>query len=218
MKKTARIMGMVMTLVMVIAFTGCGEKNVTALVSISVAGDMKCMNEEVSVTDVNGNGIIDMDDALKTVSESHGEKYESADAGYGLGIANLWGDDSGAFGYYLNDQMASNLEEEIADGACITVYSYMDTAGFSDAYTYFAEKNVKSENGEAAFTLMKVTLDKDFNPVAEPCEGATVSYEGGVLGKTDKDGNISFSLDEKEHVILAEGEGLVPSAALLNGE
>lgn len=206
-----------MAMVLVMAFTGCNEKGITATVSVSVAGEAECVNEVVPAVDLNDNGVTDIDDVLRALAENKGETYESADGGYGLAITDLWGDDSGAFGYYVNNEMADNLEEEIEDGAVIDVYSYKDTEGFSDVYTYFAERNVEAKDGEAVLTLMMVAFDKDFNPVAKPCAGAIVAEEDMVYGKTDKDGKITVKVSEGEHQLMATGDGIVPAGVTVAG-
>lgn len=83
----------------------------TVHMTISVAGvlaDAKdgtaMAQRDVTVKDLDGNGILTYDEALSAAHDEYyeggaAEGYASADSQYGLMITKLWGNTSGAYGY-----------------------------------------------------------------------------------------------------------------------
>ncbi|MEA4946744.1 MAG: S-layer homology domain-containing protein [Oscillospiraceae bacterium] len=142
--------------------------SVTAYVTISVAGQIQSAKDNsmlmvrapVTVTDLNANGTIDIDDALRAAHAKYADNahgYTSADGQYGLGITMLWGDTSGAFGYYVDNASASGLTDSVSDGDSITAYIYRDTTTWSDQYTHFdKETAVAATNSNIGLTLTAV--------------------------------------------------------------
>ena len=79
---------------------------------------------------------IDVDEVLRELHEAY---YKGgADAGYaskngdnGLRITKLWGDESGAYGYYLNNNQCWSLDDPVREGDHIKAYIYKDKARYS---------------------------------------------------------------------------------------
>ena len=179
---------------------GTSPASVTAYVTISAAGNIQVGNggalmarAPVTVTDLNGNGTIDIDDALAAAHTtyadgSHG--YASAVGSYGLAITELWGDTSGAFGYYVNDALALGLTEAINDGDSITAYVYSDQTSWSDNYSYFNTSFITT----AKDTDITLTLTAAGWSSSSPLSGAQiVTIDPSTGDKTNISGTITDS-------------------------
>ena len=104
---------------------------VEVYVTVSNAGSVVLAQEKIVVTDRNDNGFFDVDDALWAAHEAAypggaAEGYGSANGSYGLYITTLWGDNSGAFGYWLNNASCWSLTDVVADGDHLAAFVYQD--------------------------------------------------------------------------------------------
>ena len=95
----------------------------------------------VTVTDTDNDGALTINDAFVKAHDAYYPDgiagYSSASGTYGLYVAKLWGDESGSFGYYVNNQMAMGLSDPIKDGDVLAAYIYQDQTGWSDLYCFF---------------------------------------------------------------------------------
>ncbi|MBQ7718256.1 MAG: dockerin type I repeat-containing protein, partial [Clostridia bacterium] len=144
---------------------------------------------------LEGKEEYNIDDILKAAHEQYADAehgYSSADSGFGLSITKLWGDESGACGYWQNDNSAWSLGDKVSDGDFISAFVYKDRTGWSDAYTKFADNPVTAPaKSEITFTLQKF----DWSAYAFiPCVGAEVSVIGltDVGGTTDENGAVTL--------------------------
>lgn len=152
----------------------------TAYVSISQNADfVKTKDNEIlnrlPVT-ISDKAEYTIDDVLLAAHEEYADSehgYSSGEGYYGLSIFKLWGDESGAFGYWQNDNSAWSLTDKVSDGDFISAFVYKDAAGYSDAYTKFESGTYSTSAGaETEFTLLKY----DWGTYSFiPCEGASVS-------------------------------------------
>ena len=207
MKK--RVLSLLMAFVMVIgllpATARAAETNeaatITAYVTISVDGTFAVGKENtqmggipVTATDRNGDGKVNIDETLLAAHEAYyssgAEGYSSYTGPYGLSLGKLWGDASGAFGYYVNDASAWSLDDTVADGDRLTAFVYQDKTGWSDSYTYFAQPTITTgQSGTVELTLYKCGIDENWNTVALPCAGAELTADGVSTGVvTDANG------------------------------
>lgn len=89
----------------------------------------------------NGDGMLNIDETLLALHEQYyadgAVGYEAVEGQWGLSIAKLWGDKSGSYGYYYNDQMAMGLTDPVTDGGRVKAWIYQDQTGYSDLYTWF---------------------------------------------------------------------------------
>lgn len=227
MRRFKRILTLLIAAVLVTAAVPCNASAAQAVnvnMTISLAGDIEAACESVKVTDTNGNGVTDLDDALYCIHKKYNKAYKSEDTPYGPAIACLWGDESGAYGYYLNDKLVmTNLNEKINEGDYIAAYVFKDTAGYSDSYAYFDKKTVRQNVGNdkeytLTLTAKHTGFDENWNTVELPLAEATVKAGGKVLGSTDANGQIEITLEKGSYVITAEKEGavLVPSVCTVN--
>ena len=227
MKKLKKILTLLIAAILVTAAIPCSAaaaETVNVNITVSVAGKLEAACESISVTDANGNGFTDIDDALYCIHKKHSKAYKSENTDYGPAIACLWGDESGSYGYYLNDKLVmTNLNEKINDGDYIAAYVFRDTAGYSDSYAYFDKKTIRQNIGndkEYTFSLTAkcIGFDESWNTVENPLAGAAVKAGDKALGTTDENGQIEITLEKGSYVITAEKEGavLVPPVCTVN--
>ena len=162
-----------------------------------------------------------IDDFLSAAHELYapaGHEYASSYSRYGLGITKLWGDVSGSFGYWQNDELSWSLEDPVSDEANITAYIYKDQEAWGDVYTRFENQSV-TVPAESEITL---TLQKyDWGVYSFiPCAGAAVEVIGlpGVTGTTDADGKVTLTFPKKgTYTVVAKNSTipLVPASAVV---
>ncbi len=189
-------------------------------VTIANAGETVVTQESILVSDHNKNGILDIDDALYF---AHEYKYEGgAEAGYssytgqyGLSLGKLWGDASGAFGYYVNNNSAWSLADEVKKGDYVTAFVYKN-ADWSDRYSYFDVNTADiSKGGSLELTLSAAGYDSYYNPIVVPMEGAAITVNGTETEvTTDAEGKAALTFNTVGTYIVsavgAEGTALVP--------
>lgn len=227
MKVTKRISAVIAAVIFMAAAVPCtaaAAQTANVNMTISVAGSIETACESINVTDINGNGVTDLDDALYCIHRKHGKAYKSENGAYGPAITCLWGDASGSYGYFINDKMvATNLDEKIKSGDYIAVYSFKDLSGYSDSYAYFDKKTVRQNIGNDKEYTFKLTAkytgyDENWNTVELPLAEATVKAGDKVFGSTDENGQIEITLEKGSYAITAEkdGEVLVPPVCTVN--
>lgn len=189
----------------------------TVTVTVSVAGELKISAQQIKVTDIDNDGSLTINDALicahdKYYTGGSAAGFESSTAGgYGLSIVKLWGDDSGAFGYYLNNEMVmTSLAETVKSGDAVNAYVYKDKTNWSDSYCFFDKESVSAKQGDS----LEVTLKRiyfasyDSAPEAVPVPNAAITIDGVDTGiKTDAEGKAKITLcTVGELVISAVGD------------
>ena len=178
-------------------------------------------NVPLKVTDSNLDDKIDVDEVLRELHETYYEGgayagYASEyDDTYGLGITKLWGDESGSYGYYRNNNQCWSLADPVGEGDHIKAYIYKDKAGYSDTYTFFEkDEYTATVNKTVTLKLNKVSFDESWNPVTVPCEDATVKLLNANSSKnytTNNKGEISlkFASSGTYKVIALSSDGLI---------
>lgn len=183
-------------------------------VSVTIAnkGSAVMLQKSVTVTDINKNGIFDVDDALYAAHESGFEGgasagYASAYSQWGLGITMLWGDTSGSFGYWLNDASCWSLEDAVAEGDHLIAFVYSDGTTWSDAYAKFEKNSYTSISGTAITAKLEIAgYDSNWNTVFSAHSGAKISVCDSN-GKALTDG---FSVQDNAdgtYTVTVEKEG-----------
>lgn len=206
MKKLLTVTTLMLTLFSSFNTTAFAEtKAESADVYVTIAdsnGALVLSQEEITVTDVDNDGALTINDALYA---AHKAKYEGGAAAgysseftqYGLSLTKLWGDSSGSFGYYVNNQSAWSLEDTIKTGDYINAFVYTDLTTWSDTYCYFDVNTASTDSGkEIALTLSAVGYDADWNKISVPVSGATITVNGAATEiKTDADGKAAVKLE-----------------------
>lgn len=189
----------------------------------------------VTVTDLNADGMLTVDEALYVTHEEYyngGAEagYSSYTGFYGLAIARLWGngtEDSPAIsGYYLNNTSCWSLADVVSEGDYITAFNYYDASGWSDKYAFFTDNKVVVNSGSSvALTLKYNGYDADWNPVTLPVEGANVVFLGNDDSEvltTNADGQVTIefpvSNENKTYYVMAyaEDNSIVPTVCKID--
>lgn len=199
----------------------------TAEVSVTIAdkGELVAVQETVTVTDVDVDGALTINDALYAAHEAVYEGgaaagYASAMSSWGLSITKLWGDTSGSYGYYVNNTSAWSLADPVKDGDEVYAFVYADQAAWSDVYCFFDKTAVTAGAGEVIeLTLTYKTYDENWNTVYKPLESAELTADGEATGiVTDADGKAVFMVDTAGEYLVsatAEGKTLVPPVCVI---
>ncbi len=206
------------------------EASATVYVSISNKGQLVAAQTKVTVTDIDGDNSLTVNDALYAAHEavySGGAKegysyYTHKD--YGLSIGKLWGDTSGNFGYYINNSSCWSLADPVKNGDYLNAFVYSDGKNYSDKYCFFNNFTVTANaNSDIELTLCSAGYDASWNPVTLPVANAEITVDGKATGvKTDANGKATIQISGAgKHIISAvsASETLVPpvSTAQING-
>lgn len=197
------------------------EQNTFVTVTIAVRGELAIIQKSVLVTDADGDGALTVNDALIC---AHQEYYDGgADAGYGyyqseygLSMSKLWGDESGMYGYYLNNASCMSLADPIKNDDHIVAFVYKNS-DYSDIYCYFIGRDGGGHVGESTtVVLMAHGYDENWNSITYPLEGATITMDGVPTDYvTNEKGEATISLNETGSWWLgaiSDAQTLVPPA------
>lgn len=227
MKRTIVIATAIAVLLCVFgAQTFAAGESANVFVTIS-DGILAVAQEPITVTDIDGDGALTINDAVYLAHEAKYEGgaaagYASSSSAYGLGITMLWGvENGGSYGYYINNAAATGLTDTVKDGDYISAYVFTDTTNFSDVYCYFDVNTVSAAEGQAfTLTLLAAGYDENWVPVVKPFEGATILIDGNETElKTDAEGKVTITIDSaKSCVISAKSDfaTLVPPVCVAN--
>ena len=188
----------------------CAPKEVV-YVSIFDGSKVVCAWEKVALKDEDKDGKMTINDVLAAVHDAKNKGgYASAEGQYGFGITKLWGDESGAFSYYLNDSAAMSLTDEVKAGDRIYAYVYSDKTTWTDAYSFFDTSMISGKLGQTVtLKLFSAGFDETWAPVNNPVAGATITIDGQATEfKTGEDGSVTITLPNKAAVISAKADGM----------
>ncbi len=200
----------------------------TAAVYVNVAnGTLTLAHAAVTVTDVDGDGALTINDALAIAHDEYfdggADGYGYVNSDYGISMTKLWGiENGGAYGYYLNSASAISLADTVKNGDCITAFVYTDLSSWSDTYSYFNREEVTAAVGDTVtLTLNAMGYDANWAPVEAPVAGATITVDGTPTEYvTAEDGTVTVTVTEGEHVYSASADTmtLVPPVCVVTGE
>lgn len=167
--------------------------------------------EEVTVADVDKDGVLSISDALYAAHEAKftggaAAGYAASVTEYGLSLDKLWGvANGGSYGYYLNNVSAWSLADAVKDGDYVNAFVYTDLSSFSDTYCYFDVNTVTAEAGkEITLTLYAAGYDTNYNPVRLAVEGAEITLNGQKTGvKTDGNGKAVITVPAEGSYIIS---------------
>ena len=219
--------------------TATPAADATVHMTISVAGVLAAAKDgtamaqrDVTVKDLNSDGILTYDEAL---SAAHDEYYEggaaagyaSADSQYGLSLTKLWGDTSGYFGYWDNDRSCNNLSDEVKADDYLTAFVYKDQSAWSDSYTRFVQKEYQATVGKAVtVSVEKASYDENYNTVFAAYDAAGLAaydseYKPLAVDAYSVDGsNVTFNQAGTYYLATAgtDSVNLVPAVAKVTVE
>lgn len=217
-KLTAVVMTMLLALGVfgTTAFADTTEVNVYVTIA-DENGALALAQEEITVSDVDADGAITINDALYAAHEAKYEGgaaagYAASTGDYGLSMDKLWGtENGGSYGYYVNNASAWSLTDPVAEGDYVNAYVFTDLAAWSDTYSFFDVNTAEAEEGEEIMLKLSYAgYDADWNPVTLPVEGAVITVNGEATEfTTDAEGNVKVTIDEAgEYVISAESDAM----------
>lgn len=222
MKKLFSVMLAFIMIMVCMSITSFADvASATVYVSIANKGQLVASQAKVTVTDIDGDNALTVNDALYAAHEavySGGAKegysyYTHKD--YGLSIGKLWGDTSGNFGYYINNSSCWSLADSVKNGDYLNAFVYSDGKKYSDKYCWFDNYTVTADaNSEIELTLRSAGYDASWNPVILPVANAEITVDGNSTGvKTDANGKATIQISGAgKHIISAvsASETLVP--------
>ena len=129
---------------------------------------------------------------------------------YGLNVTKLWGDESGSFGYYLNNKAAMNAAEPVTDGDSLTAFIYKDTATWSDVYSYFNTNTYSLDLDKTnEFELQLKCIRSDYSTnipttTEEVLPDAEIAINGEKSAyKTDANGKVKIKLTKQGSYVIS---------------
>lgn len=214
MKKILAITLTVLTLFGTMSTNALAEEATEANVYVTISdkeGKLALTQEKITVTDVDSDGALTINDVLYAAHEAKYEGgaavgYASSMGDYGLKLDKLWGTANGTgYGYYVNNKSAISLTDTVKEGDYINAYVYTDLTAWSDTYCYFdVNKAWVTAGREITVTLSAAGYDASWNPVVIPVEGATITVNGEKTEfKTDKDGKVTFALSKAGNYVIS---------------
>lgn len=214
MMKTKRFLSVVLILCLIfstIQVTAITEANNSITVNASIVKDgqfvagedlTKIAHIPITVYDCDQNSNYDINEVLYALHEQYYDGgaeigYSSSQTEYGLSLTKLWGDDSGNYSYYINNNSAWSLTDTVTSGDYICAFVYQDSANWSDKYTFFKNNTETVKKGEGLSLELKCAgYDDSYNPITFPVENATITINGeDTVNKTDADGRATISFN-----------------------
>ena len=142
-------------------------------------------DRDVTVKDLDGNGILTYDEALTAAHNAYfagGAEagYASADSEYGLMLTKLWGNSTGSCGYWQNDNANNSLNDPVNAGDYLTAFVYKNASlTDGDAYNRFGKKEYETTVDQA----LSVSVDKASYNAQYQIE--FTAFEGAALSAYD---------------------------------
>ena len=185
--------------------------------TVSSGGRLALARASVTVKDLDSDGTLTFDEALKAAHDAYcpggyeAAMVESEEYDDYYAVSRLWNVSNG--GYYLfyrNDALTYTVDAEpVAAGDDLAAAVMQDTEYSSDLYAYFTDKTLSGTTEDTFALTMKTAFYGDNNPtpagvsVGTWADGAFDAIEGLT---TDADGKVTLTFGEPgTYVVSAEG-------------
>jgi len=230
MKKTIALTAAMLISCSALSLTVFAAEN-EAKVYVTISNDKKELvltQEPVTVTDIDNDGKLTINDALYIAHENNFEGgaeagYKSSVGQWGLGLDKLWGvENGGSYGYYVNDNFAMGLADEIKNDDYIEAFIYPDPKDYNYFYSFFDAKNGEDADSGSNIdlTLSYYSFGADGAMITNKLEGAKITINGNDTEfVTDSDGKVTVTLSESgKNVISAASDTvkIVPPSYVIN--
>ena len=184
-------------------------------VTISNAGRLALVDGEVTVTDINADGVLTYDEALQAAHNAYcAGGYEATESSYGLFVTKLWGvANGGSYLFFKNgvalEEAVNSANSSVSAGDRLYAAVLKDAAHYSDIQALFDKDRLTATAGEA-FTLTLTGMPYGGGKTAVSGvqlgvwkDGAFTAIDGAV---TDENGQASITLSKNgDYIITAEG-------------
>lgn len=231
MKKTIAMAAALLISCSAVCMTSFAADTDSATVYVTINDqnkDLVLVEEPITVTDIDSDGKLTINDALYIAHENKFEGgaeagYKSSVGQYGLGLDKLWGvENGGSYGYYLNDNMAMGLADEVKNDDQLQAFIYPDPKDYNYLYSYFDAKNGgdKDADSEVELTLSYVYFDENYAPKSKALGGAKITVNGKETDLvTDGDGKVKVKLTESGRNTVSASSAdvnIVPPVYIVN--
>ena len=184
-------------------------------VTISNVGRLALVDGEVTVTDINADGVLTYDEALQAAHTAYcAGGYEATESSYGLFVTKLWGvANGGSYLFFKNgvalEEAVNSANSSVSAGDRLYAAVLKDAATYSDIQALFDKDRLTATAGEA-FTLTLTGMPYGGGKTAVSGvqlgvwkDGAFTAIDGAV---TDENGQASITLSKNgDYIITAEG-------------
>ena len=169
------------------------------------------VRKEVTVTDLNSDGILTYDEALVAAHKAYNsaDGYATAAYGNGVSVTKLWGVQTGSSFFYLNGKglesnVADTEKSTVKEGDTLYAAILQDTTYYSDRYASFDADTKEVKAGEdVTLTLTADGTAAAGVPVGTWNTGSFTALEGKT---TDENGQVTLSFaDAGTYLVTANG-------------
>ena len=232
MKKTFAVTAAAMLMLSCAGMSAFAEDEaLSAEVYVTISdgtGDLPVSMEKITVTDIDGDKALTINDTLYCAHEEFFEGgaaagYQSGNTDYGLSLMKLWGiENNMGFGFFVNNASAWSLTDKVQDGSFVSAFVYTDTTNWSDTYSWFDVNVAGADKGDTVdLTLSRYKYAATDGNTSLPVADAVILINGEETEyKTDAEGKVSVTLEKPgKNVISAKSTSadllIVPPAAVI---
>lgn len=154
-------------------------------VAVSKDGTTEIYKTPLTVTDIDDDQDLTVNDAFITLHELYSQKGKDDFASSYGSLGKLWGIETYDVSYVVNNVPSMSLLEKIDDNDVISAFFYRDTAdwAYSDLYTYFENDTVSTKTStDVEFTVKGLAVMSNADKIPK---GATVTVYDSNKTKVD---------------------------------
>ncbi len=203
------------------------DKSVKIYATVSDGeGNLVVKQQTVKATDVDGDGIITVLEALYCTHEKYfkggaSAGFATAVSDWGLSVVKFWGVETSSVGYYVNGNTMTMPSDPVKSGDYVDAFIYQDQTAWSDKYATFSKRIYEVKAGKkVTLSLSASGFDADWAPIEVPVAGATILKDGEATKKTtNSKGTATLKITEPgSYLISASSKDmtLVPPTCIIS--